>query len=62
MAIQFAVEDNEAQFILQVLGQLPTQSNAFPLYKKLLSQAQSQAPVQDAPPSDTPAQPEGTAQ
>ena len=52
MAIQFAVEDNEAQFVVQVLGQLPTQSNAFPLYQKLLAQLQSQA--QDAPPLGQP--------
>jgi hypothetical protein len=34
----FTLEDNEAQFVLQVLGQLPTQSGAFPLYQKLAEQ------------------------
>ena len=36
--INFTLEDNEAQFVVQVLGQLPTQSGAFPLYQKLLEQ------------------------
>jgi hypothetical protein len=42
------VEPNEAQFLLQVLGQLPTQSGAFPLLQKLAQQVQSQTP-QPAP-------------
>lgn len=48
MAINFALEENEAAFVLQVLGQLPTQSNAFPLWQKLNAQALSQAPVTQA--------------
>ena len=44
MAVNFALEDNEAIFIVQVLGQLPTQSNAFPLWQKLQDQAQDQLP------------------
>ena len=44
----FTLEDNEAQFVVQVLGQLPTQSGAFPLYQKLAEQLNVQ--VQ----SDTP--------
>jgi hypothetical protein len=42
MAIQFNLEDNEANFILQVIGQLPTQSGAYPLLQKLQSQAKEQ--------------------
>lgn len=42
MAIQFNLEDNEANFILQVVGQLPTQSGAYPLLQKLQNQAQEQ--------------------
>jgi len=34
----FTLEDNEAQFVVQVLGNLPTQSGAFPLYQKLAEQ------------------------
>ena len=44
------VEPNEAQFLLQVLGQLPTQSGAFPLLQKLAQQVQAQQPQQ--PPAE----------
>ena len=44
------VEPNEAQFLLQVLGQLPTQSGAFPLLQKLAQQVQAQHPQQ--PPAE----------
>jgi len=49
----FTLEDNEAQFVIQVLGQLPTQSGAFPLFQKLTEQfnaqvqADSPAPVEE---------------
>jgi hypothetical protein len=42
MAIKFNLEDNEANFILQVIGQLPTQSGAYPLLQKLEGQAKEQ--------------------
>lgn len=42
--VKFNVTAEEAVFIYNVLGQLPTQSNAHPLYMKLGSQIQSQAP------------------
>ena len=45
MSYQFTLEDNEAAFVLQVLSELPTRSNAFPLWVKLSEQAQAQAPV-----------------
>ena len=48
MTYQFTLEDNEAAFVLQVIGQLPTQSNALPLWQKLQAQAQAQAPVAQA--------------
>lgn len=32
------LETNEVQFILQVLGQLPTSSNVYPLAKKIEAQ------------------------
>lgn len=38
----FDVEANEAAFIVRVIGQLPTESGAFPLHQKLVAQFQSQ--------------------
>ena len=34
----FTLEDNEAAFIVRVVGQLPTESGAFPLLQKLQHQ------------------------
>jgi hypothetical protein len=42
--ITFTLEDNEAQFVVQVVGQLPTQSGAFPLFQKLQGQLQLVTP------------------
>ena len=36
------LETNEVQFILNVLGQLPTSSNAYLLWKKIEEQAVAQ--------------------
>ena len=38
----FTLEDNEAAFIVRVLGQLPTESGAFPLHQKLVEQFKAQ--------------------
>ncbi len=38
----FNLEPNEAAFIVRVIGQLPTESGAFPLHQKLVEQFQSQ--------------------
>ena len=38
------LETNEVQFILNVLGQLPTSSNAYLLWKKIEEQAVAQVP------------------
>ena len=38
----FTLEDNEAAFIVRVIGQLPTESGAFPLHQKLVAQFQAQ--------------------
>lgn len=38
----FALDLNEAAFILRVLGQLPTESGAFPLHQKLVEQFKEQ--------------------
>jgi len=48
--MNFNLESNEAQFILQVLAQLPTQTGAFPLYQKWENQFKAQhkpVPVAD---------------
>lgn len=34
----FTLENKEAAFIIQVIGQLPTQSGAYPLLQKLQQQ------------------------
>jgi hypothetical protein len=34
----FTLEDKEAEFIVHVIGQLPTQSGAYPLLQKLQQQ------------------------
>ena len=44
----FDVEPNEAAFIVRVIGQLPTESGAFPLHQKLVAQFQEQEKQQSA--------------
>ena len=41
------LETNEVQFILNVLGQLPTSSNAYVLWKKREEQAVAQLPKEE---------------
>ena len=38
----FDLEPNEAAFIIRVVGQLPTESGAFPLHQKLVEQFKEQ--------------------
>jgi hypothetical protein len=38
----FTLEANEAAFIVRVLGQLPTESGAYPLHQKLVQQFKEQ--------------------
>jgi len=40
--IDFKLDANEAAFIIRVIGQLPTESGAFPLHQKLVEQFKSQ--------------------
>lgn len=40
--MNFSVEQNEAAFIIRVLGNLPTESGAFPLHQKLVQQYKEQ--------------------
>jgi hypothetical protein len=47
--MKFELDPNEAAFILQVLGNLPTQSNAHPLWQKLVAQFNEQQPQAEEP-------------
>ncbi len=40
--MNFNLEPNEAAFIVRVIGQLPTESGAFPLHQKLVEQFKAQ--------------------
>jgi hypothetical protein len=42
--MKLELDVNEVQFILNVLGQLPTSSNAYVLWKKIEEQAIAQVP------------------
>jgi hypothetical protein len=42
--MKFELDQNEAQFIVQVIGNLPTQSGAHPLWQKLVAQFNEQVP------------------
>lgn len=48
--IDFKLDTNEAAFIVRVIGQLPTESGAFPLHQKLVAQFQEQEKVTDVEP------------
>jgi hypothetical protein len=43
----FNLEINEAAFIVRVIGQLPTESGAFPLHQKLVEQFKEQEQATD---------------
>ena len=45
----FNLEDHEAEFVVKAIGQLPTQSGAFPLFKKLADQYNAQLPPPEPP-------------
>ena len=40
--MNFNLEQNEAAFIIRVIGGMPTESGAFPLHQKLVAQYQAQ--------------------
>lgn len=54
MELNLTLNVNEVNAIMQVLGQLPTSSNAYPLLMKIKGQAESQLPA----PEEAPAQEE----
>lgn len=47
--VTLSVTANEAQFLLRVLGELPTKSGAFPLAAKIEKQANAQLAQAPAP-------------
>lgn len=49
--MNFTLETNEAAFIVRVLGQLPTESGAFPLHQKLVQQFQAAQATEDEQPT-----------
>ena len=40
--MKFELDQNEAAFIIRVIGNLPTESGAFPLHQKLVEQYKAQ--------------------
>lgn len=47
MELNLTLNVNEVNAILQVLGQLPTSSNAYPLLMKVKGQAEAQLPEEE---------------
>ena len=45
--MQISLELNEVEFIINVLGELPTKSGAFMLMQKIAIQAKAQQPVEE---------------
>ena len=54
MEYTLTLTPNEAQAIVDILAQMPTQTGAFPLYQKVVAQLQAQMPEQE--PTETSAQ------
>ena len=49
MEVTITLTAQEAVDVINVIGQLPTQSNAHPLYMKLRGQVEPQLPKQEPP-------------
>ena len=43
----FTLDQNEAAFIIRVIGQLPTESGAYPLHQKLVAQFKEEESEQE---------------
>lgn len=50
--IKLELSVNDVNAILNVLGELPTKSNAYPLLVKIVQQAEPQMPKQEEKPAD----------
>ena len=53
--IHFELDQNEATFVVQAIGNLPTQSNAHPLWAKLVQQYNDQQQQKEAAQAAAPA-------
>ena len=60
--IKLELEVNEVNSILQVLGELPTKTNAHPLLVKILQQAEAQMPKKEEPATTSVVAAEATAE
>ena len=47
--INFSLELNEVQHLLNLLGNMPTHTGAFPVAVKIKEQAEAQLPKEEAP-------------
>ena len=47
--VTITLTEQEAVDVINIIGQLPTQSNAHPLYTKLRSQVEPQLPKPETP-------------
>lgn len=56
MELNLTLNVNEVNAILQVLGQLPTSSNAYPLLMKIKGQAETQLPPPEEAPEEAKAE------
>ena len=52
MEVKITLTAQEAVDIVNIMGQLPTQSNAYPLYIKLRTQVEAQLPKPETPPAE----------
>ena len=50
--ITITLTAQEAVDVINIIGQLPTQSNAHPLYLKLRTQVEAQLPKPETPPAE----------
>lgn len=45
MDLNLNLEENETAFVLQLIGNLPTHTGAFPLFEKIQAQVKAQMPT-----------------
>ena len=53
MEITLKLELNEVNAVLDILGQMPTSTNIWPLAAKIRAQAEVQLPKQESEPAET---------
>jgi hypothetical protein len=47
ITMNFELDQNEAAFVVRVIGQLPTETGAHPLWQKLVAQFNEQQPAKE---------------